>query len=113
VSEFRDLTLAMRAMHDSMTSIEHCLAILVRDSAQQTKWRHDQKNLSVIDTGRWEAQERATSEVQTAVSSLMKTSFEIREEMRTLRDTQFDGAKELRGRVRRLEDNASQEVTKA
>ena len=96
MSEFRDLTLALRSIHDSMTSIEECLVLLVRDSSQQSEWRHDQRNSATVTEGRW---------IET------KESLKgIRQEITSIRETHFDAVKELRGRVRDIE--TGEEITK-
>ncbi len=113
MSELRDLTSAMRALSAYMGSITDCMVVLVRDSQQQTKWRHDQKNLAVIEEGRWDGQERAMLQIQNNMAALSTRVVEVHDELRTLQTIRFEDVKELKDRLRKREEAESfEEVTK-
>ncbi len=95
MSELRDLTAAMTAFSQRMSSIEDCLISLMRDSQQQSEWRHQQKNMAVADNGRW--------------GELAKQVADIHDELKALSTIRFEDVRELKKRVRDLE--SPEEVT--
>jgi hypothetical protein len=114
MSELRDLTTALRAFDKRLTSIEDCLVILLRDSNQQSEWRHFQKNEAMINAGEKEEQRIAMQQLQEACGSLSHRLFEFSDRLDANAKLRQDDLRVLNQRVRELEiENNRDEVTKA
>jgi len=103
MSELRDLTVALRAFHTRMSSVEDCLLVLVRDSQQQSEWRHTQKNQSMVDTGLREEQETAMKQVQEACGAVSHKLFEFSDRLDNYAKTRLDDVKGLNARIGAVE----------
>lgn len=114
MSELRDLTQALKAFNKRLTSIEDCLLSLVRDSRQQSEWRHHQKSRTMIENGFMEEQERAMLQVQEACGAISHRLTEVVERLDNQAAVRLDDVKELRQRIADIEkESGNQEVTKA
>lgn len=113
MSELRALTEAMRALDRRISGVEDCLVILVRDSQQQAHWRHDQKNRAMSEDFLRQEHERAIQQVQEACGAISHKLSEVVERLDLQASIRLDDVKELRRRVRDLEEEAGKEVTKA
>ena len=114
MSELRDLTVALRAFDKRMIGIEECLLLLVRDSQQQSEWRHDQKNQVMLDKGLHEEQEIAMKQVQEACGAVSHKLFEFSDRLDNYARTRLDDVKGLNARIGMIEGKLQDdEVTKA
>jgi hypothetical protein len=112
MSELRDLTLALRAFDKRFMSIEDCLLELVRDSKQQSEWRHLQKNRAQTDDGLQLQREKAILQVQEACGAISSKLAEFSERLETLATVRGDDVRELKGRLNSLETRVKgEEVT--
>jgi hypothetical protein len=113
MSELRDLTQALRSFDERLTSVEDCLVVLVRDSQQQTEWRHEQKNRAMIADGLKREDESAMRQVQDACVALSGRIVEVFERLDNQASLRRDDVKALNGRVGRVEEQLGlDEVTK-
>ena len=115
MSELRDLTSALRSIDKRLASHEECLVILVRNSAQQAQWRHDQKNRAVIEDGIRLESERAMLQVQETCGAIAHKLVEVFERLENQSSTRLSDVKGLRERVSQIElqlPNLQEEVTK-
>jgi uncharacterized FlaG/YvyC family protein len=114
MSELRDLTAALRAVSNRITSVENCMLVLVRNSEQEAEWRHQQRNREMMAVGEREAQERATQQVQEACGAISHKLFELVERFDNQAAVRLQDVRALSGRVRKLEEaDGAEEVTKA
>lgn len=111
MSELRDIAEALRSFGNRLTSVEDCLVILVRDSQQQSEWRHDQKGRAMSEDLLQEEREKALKQVQITCGSISHRLAEVVERLDNQAATRLSDVKELRLRVRALEH--PDEVTKA
>ncbi len=106
MSELRDLTAALRAINTRVASVEECLLVLVRDSAQAAEWRHQQRNRATVDDEYREGQERAIAQVQIHCGSISGQIAEVTQRLDNQAATRLSDVRELRDRVRTLEETA-------
>lgn len=112
MSELRDLTAALRTFDKRLTSIEDCLVVLLRDSQQQSEWRHFQKNEAMITSGEKEEQRIAMLQLQEACGALSHKLFEFNDRLDVYSKLRQDDLRSLNTRVRLLESD-KEEVTRA
>jgi len=110
MSEFRDLTLALRTFDKRITGIEECLLVLTRDSQQQAEWRHVQKNRAMTSDYMQAEQERAMQQVQEACGAISHRLAEVVERLENQAITRREDVKRLNARIGALEPDS--EVTK-
>lgn len=115
MSELRDLTNALRTFDKRIMKVEECLVILVRNSKQESEWRHEQKNRAQVDEGLRLQSEIAMKQVQNVCGAISDRLAEVVERLDNQAATRLSDVKELRERVRDLELKrpSNQEVTKA
>jgi hypothetical protein len=116
MSDLRDIVNTLRTFDKRFTSIEQCLVILVRDSTQQSEWRHEQRNRSSIEDGIRQESELAMKQAQETLGILSHRLDAIVERLDNAASIRLSDVKELRDRTRQLEIrllNADDEVTKA
>ncbi len=111
MSEFRDLTVALRSLSDRMTSIEDCMLVLVRNSEQEKDWRHEQRNLVQVQRGEAEERELALKQIQDWMGPINDSLSELVERFDNFVATRFADVKSLNERLRKLEDELGQEET--
>lgn len=111
MSELRDVTSALRALGNRMSSIEDCLLILLRNSEQQADWRHEQRNAAQREELRRAAQARALKQVEEFQSALWDYLARLDERLKNLVIARHDDVKALSERIKGLEPE--EEVTKA
>jgi hypothetical protein len=109
VSELRALTKALRSLDSRITGIEDCLVVVLRNSEQESDWRHEQRNLVHAANQEREEQVRAMKQVQDACSAISHKLVHLVERIESLAANQWASDKELRKRVRALE--SGDEVT--
>lgn len=120
MSDLRDITMAMRATSKRLNSFGEALIILLRDSAQQTEWRHQQKNDAVIRAAQHQLILDQLETMRVNQRQLEEFSAKLwdylgrldeREELG--RRTRHDDLKEMKSRLHALEsDHPQDEVTK-
>lgn len=115
MSELRDLTAALRAFDKRITSVEDCLLVLVRNSEQETEWRHEQRGIAQRHQLEGEERDRALKQVQEACGAISHKLAEVVERLDNQASTRLSDVKELRDRVRDIELKRppAQEITKA
>src|SRR4051812_10342492 len=99
MSELRDLTAALRALDGRVTGVENCLLVLLRDSQQQSEWRHDQRNRAMIEDGKRADNERAMLQVQEACGAVSHRLFEFAERLDNYAQTRLDDVRNLNTRL--------------
>lgn len=104
MSELRDLTAALRSFDKRIASVEECLLTLVRDSKQASEWRHQQRNRVMLDDERREGQEKALAQVQIHCGSISSQIAEVTQRLDNQAHTRLSDVRELRNRVRTLEE---------
>jgi len=115
MSEFRDLTVALRSLSDRMTTIEDCMLVLVRNSEQEKDWRHEQRNIAMVTKGEAEERELALKQIQEWMGPVNDNLNELVERFDNFVATRFTDVKSLNDRVRDLEQEvgvSQEEVTK-
>lgn len=117
MSELRDLTAALRAQSRRLDSFGESLILLLRDSAQQSEWRHQQRNdehmrkaerKELLDT--LEAMQKGLKQVEMFQSALWTYLGKLDERQELLAKTRHEDIREVKLRLRALEDD---EVTQA
>jgi hypothetical protein len=107
MSELRDLTGAFRAFDKRLTSVEELLLVIVRNSEQESEWRHEQRNRAQITDSERAETERlsalAIKQVQEACGGISHKLAEVVERLDNQASTRLSDVKELRDRVRQLE----------
>lgn len=103
MSELRDLTGALRAFDKRLDSIEDCLIILLRNSAQEAEWRHQQKNNAQLLVSREDGFQRAIAQLQVTTGDVSHALAGLSERLDNQSSTRLSDVKELRQRVRALE----------
>jgi hypothetical protein len=111
VSELRDLTAALRAFDKRITSVEECLLVLVRNSEQESEWRHEQRNAAQREILQQEARGRAIKQVEEFQGALWKYLGQLDERLSALALTRVDDVRALSQRVRDLEAKSGGEVS--
>lgn len=104
MSEFRDLTMALRSLSNRLTAVEDCMIVLVRNSEQEREWRHEQRNRTMIDDLREAEKEAALKQIQDFMG-LLNDRFE------NFVATRFEDIKGLNSRVREIEESLDKEET--
>jgi|KBSMisStaDraftv2_1062788.scaffolds.fasta_scaffold134806_5 hypothetical protein len=115
MSEFRDLTVALRSLSDRMTTIEDCMLVLVRNSEQEKDWRHEQRNIAMVTKGEAEEREQALLQIQQWMGPVNDNLNELVERFDNFVATRFTDVKSLNDRVRDLEQEvgiSKEEITK-
>lgn len=114
MSELRDTTAALRSFDKRLNSIEECLLVLVRNSEQQSEWRHEQRNEAQKAVLRHDAAERAMKQVQDACGAISHKVAEVVQRIENLAAMQFEGSKAINERVRQVElqQPPSDEITR-
>jgi hypothetical protein len=115
MSEFRDLTVALRTLSDRLTTIEDCMLVLVRNSEQEKDWRHEQRNIAMIQKGESEEREQALLQIQQWMGPVNDNLNGLIERFDNFVATRYADIKGLNERVRDLETGfvAPDEITKA
>lgn len=113
MSELRDLTDALRALDNRLRGVEDCLLVILRDSQQQSEWRHLEKTRAQIADGLRYEQELAMKQVQEACGAISHKLVEVVERLDNQAATRLEDVKELKRRVGDLEAASGEEVTKA
>lgn len=111
MSELRDLTQALRAVNNRITGIEECLVLLIRDSQQQTQWRHEQRNQAQIDQLNKEQTQIAVKQVQEACGAISHKLSDLNTQLGNLSIIRNEDIREVKRRLHKLE--TGEEVTKA
>lgn len=112
MSDLRHLTAAFRSFAARMAAIEDCLVIVLRNSEQESDWRHEQRNIEQIRKGDLEELVRATKQSQEFQGALWKYLAKLDERLEALASTRHEDVKKLSQRVRKLEAG-DEEVTQA
>jgi hypothetical protein len=113
MSEFRDLTVALRTLSNRLTTIEDCMLVLVRNSEQEKDWRHEQRNLAMVQKGESEERERALLQVQEWMGSVNDNLNGLIQRFDNFVATRQTDVKGLNDRVHYLEQKLDvEEVTK-
>lgn len=105
MSDLRAITAALRAFATRLTSIEECLVVVLRNSEQESDWRHEQRNMAHADGLRQAEQLRALKQVEEFQGALWKYLAGLDERLEALSRTRFDDVRELKARVRALEED--------
>lgn len=125
MSELRDLTSALASFSGSMSAIEECLVVLLRNSAQESDWRHQQQNLAQQEAFREGLRDKAFDQLEKGLKqlgefqgALWKYLGDLDERQTQLANTRHEDVKELKARVHKLEgkfpsDRPEDEVTQA
>lgn len=111
MSELRDLTAALRSLGARMTSIEDCLLVVLRNSEQESDWRHEQRGLAHRHQLERDETKRALTQVEEFQGALWKYLGKLDERLENLSVARHDDVKALSERVRKLEPE--EEVTQA
>ncbi len=111
MSELRDLTAALRALGTRMTSIEDCLLVVLRNSEQESDWRHEQRNAAQRHLSESEERDRSLRQIEEFQGALWKYLGTLDERLESLSVARHDDVKALSERVRKLEPD--EEVTQA
>lgn len=111
MSELRDLTGALRALGTRMSSIEDCLLIVLRNSEQESQWRHEQRNAAQRELLQQSTRDRAIKQIEEFQGALWKYLAQLDERLSALAVTRVDDVKALSRRVRGLEEKAGGEVS--
>jgi hypothetical protein len=113
MSEFRDLTVALRTLADRLTGVEDCMVILVRNSEQEKDWRHEQRNRAMLEDGRTEEREKALQQIQEFMGAFGDRLQELIQRFDNFVLMRHADIKGLNQRVRDLEnEQGNDEVTK-
>jgi hypothetical protein len=114
MSELRDLTAAMRALANSQTLTQECLLVLLRNSEQQSDWRHEHRGIEQRKQLEQEEQQRALKQVQEACGSISHKLAEVVERLDNQSATRLSDVRGLSSRVAELERKAgADEVTQS
>jgi hypothetical protein len=118
MSELRDLTAALRAQSKRLDSFGDALVLLLRDSGQQSEWRHEQRNAEQMRQleqkdlhDSLETLQKSITQVGNFQSALWEYLGKLDERLETLAQVRHDDVRALSDRVRALEPQ--EEVTKA
>ena len=103
MGELRDLTSTLRSFSESLTSIEDCMVVVLRNSEQESDWRHEQRNAEQQNLYRAELQAKALKQVQEACGAISHKLVELVERLDAQAQTRLEDTKELKRRVRALE----------
>jgi hypothetical protein len=116
MSELRDLTTALRAISRQIISLENCMLTLVRDSQQQSEWRHEQKNRASVAIALEEERDQTMQQVQKACGALYHELSGINQRLDAHAETRLEDVRALHLRVSELEkktrSEADEETTK-
>ena len=114
MSELRDLTAALRAFDKRITGVEECLLLLVRDSQQQSEWRHEQKNSSQKDNLFLTEMSKTLAQLEAFQGSLWNYLATLDGKLVALANTRLEDVKALNKRVGVVEEKVGiEEVTQA
>ena len=122
MSDLRDIATAMRATSKRLNSFGEAIVILLRDSAQQTEWRHQQKNAATIRDGQHqlvldqlETMRVNQKQLGEFCAKLWDYLGRLDEREELGRKTRHDDLVEMKRRLRALESDhpPDDEVTKA
>jgi len=103
MSELRDLTAALRSIADRQTGIEECLLIVLRNSEQESDWRHEQRSIEQRRQLEGEERDRAMKQVQEACGSISHKLAEVVERLDNQASTRLSDVRGLSERVGKLE----------
>ena len=114
MSEFRDLTVALRTLSNRLVAVEDCMVLLVRNSEQEKEWRHEQRNRASVEDGRIAEREQALQQLQEWMGPVNDGLRELVERFDNFVNTRYSDMKGLNDRVRDLERGAfpKEELTK-
>jgi len=114
MSEFRDLTIALRSLSNRQVAIEDCMVVLVRNSEQEKEWRHEQRNRASVEDGRIAEREQALQQLQEWMGPVNDKLQELVDRFDNFVQTRFTDVKTLHDRVRDLEQGfiPKEELTK-
>lgn len=125
MSDLRDLTSALASFSGSMTSIEECLVVLLRNSEQESDWRHQQQNDAQQEVFResirkdaFEQMEKAIKQLGEFQGALWAYLGELDGQQKQQAKTRHEDVSELKQRLHKLEtrvpsDPPDDEVTQA
>ena len=105
MSELRAITKALRSLHNRLTGVTDCLAVLTRNSEQEADWRHEQRNEAQRREGEKSETLRSLKQVEEFQGALWKYLAELDVRLSQLADTRHDDVKEIKTRLRRLESD--------
>lgn len=111
MSELRDLTIVLRTFDKRLSSAEDILLILLRDSRQQSDWRHEQRNRAMVEDGYREGQENAMLQVQQECASINTRIGELVAQLDSYSKLRQEDVRRLNIRIGQLE--SPEEVTKS
>ena len=118
MSELRDLSAALRAQSKRMKSFGDALVVLLRDSAQQTEWRHEQRNAEQVRQleqkslhESLETLRKTVDQVSNFQAALWEYLGKLDGQVESLGKIRQDDIQALSARISRLEPE--DEVTKA
>jgi hypothetical protein len=111
MSELKDVTSALRAIHNETILVQDCLLILVRDSQQQAEWRHAQKNRAMVEDLERDQREGAILQIQTWCGDFSRKLGELVERLDGQAQTRRDDVRALSGRLGQLEARLPDEET--
>lgn len=111
MSELRDLTIVLRAFDKRLSGAEDILLVLLRDSKQQSEWRHEQRNRAMVEDGLREGQEQAMLQVQQECASINTQLGELVAQLDSYSRLRQEDVRRLNIRIGQLEN--PEEVTKS
>ena len=111
MSELRDLTAALRATNGRLDGLEECMVVLLRNSVQESDWRHEIRGIEQRRQLEGEERDRALKQVQEACGAISHKLAELIERLDNQASVRLSDVKELRGRVNKLEEKAGEEFT--
>ncbi len=113
MSDLRHLTAAFRAFATRLNSIEDCLAIVLRNSEQESDWRHEQRNIEHRRQADQDESAKAMKQVQEAVGAISHRLASLHDAVEKMGSTRLSDVKELRQRMQSYENRLEMdEVTK-
>lgn len=111
MSELRDLTAALRSLANGQALIQDCLLVVLRNSEQESDWRHEQRGIAQRETLEAEERDRALKQVEEFQGALWKYLGKLDERLEALAVARHDDVRALSERMQVLEPQ--DEVTKA
>jgi hypothetical protein len=97
----RDIAHAFTTLGDRLTSIETCLVQLSRDSAQQSDWRHEQRNHEQAAKLFREETSKNIRQIQIWMGSFSDKLTELVEALRVVRAVRHEDVRRINALERR------------
>ncbi len=97
----RDIAHAFTTLGARLTSIETCLVQLSRDSAQQSDWRHEQRNYEQAAQLFRDETVKSIRQVQVWMGSFSDKMTELVEALRVVRAVRHDDVRRINALERR------------